>query len=121
MSNQLEKARFRRNLEDDYHVPDRSLQQRMDALTTANVIRTWRANLKRDIKAGRVNVIDLLVDPPEKLETMKIFDLLLAAPKYGRVKANKLLMSCRISPSKTVGGMSERQRAEMVRMLSRRY
>jgi hypothetical protein len=72
-------------LEEEYHVPDRSLKQRMDALTTANVIRTWRAGLKRDLKAGRVDVIDLLIDPPEKLETMKVFDLLLAAPKYGRV------------------------------------
>jgi hypothetical protein len=118
MSNQLEEARFHKNLEDDYHVPDRSLQQRMDALTTANVIRTWRANLKRDIKAGRVNVIDLLTDPPEKLETMKVFDLLLATPKYGRIKANKLLQRCRISSSKTVGGLSDRQRVEIIYMMT---
>ena len=40
--------------------------------------------------------------------------MILAVPKYGRVKANKILTQCRISPSKTIGGLSERQRAELV-------
>lgn len=100
--------------------PDRSLQQRMDALGNANIIRTYRANIKREIKATRVSFIDLLVNPPEEIKTMKVFDLLLSMPKYGRVKANKLLQTCRISPSKTIGGMSDRQRTEMVAMIRRR-
>ena len=45
--------------------------------------------------------------------------MLLAVPKYGRVKANKVLQQCRISPSKTVGGLSERQRGELVSLLQR--
>jgi hypothetical protein len=32
-------------------------------------------------------------------------------PKVGRVKANRVLTSARISPSKTLGGLTERQRA----------
>ena len=43
--------------------------------------------------------------------------MLLAVPKYGRVKANKMLQTCRISPSKTIGGLSERQRTELVWLL----
>ena len=46
--------------------------------------------------------------------TAKVFDMILAVPKYGRVKANKILGQCRISPSKTIGGLSQRQRAELV-------
>jgi hypothetical protein len=97
--------------------PERSLNQRMDALQKANVIRTRRAQLKRDLKASRVSIHTLLLDPPEYLETAKVFDMLLAVPKYGRVKANKILQTCRISPSKTIGGLSDRQRAELVGML----
>ena len=67
--------------------------QRMDALERANEIRTQRAQLKRDLKAGRVSIHELLLDPPEYLETAKVFDMLLAVPKYGRVKANKVLSS----------------------------
>jgi hypothetical protein len=91
----------------------------MDALQRANEIRTRRAQLKRDLKAGRVSIQDLLLKPPEYLETAKVFDMLLAVPKYGRVKVNKILVGCRISPSKTIGGLSERQRSELVSLLRR--
>lgn len=99
--------------------PERSLTQRMDALKRANEIRTRRAKLKRDLKAGRVKIQRLLLDPPEYLQTAKVFDLLLAVPKYGRVKVNRILTHCRISPSKTIGGLSERQRNELVSFLRR--
>jgi hypothetical protein len=92
----------------------------MEALQRANDIRSRRAQLKRDLKAGRQPIAELLLNPPEYLETAKVFDLLLAVPKYGRVKVNKILTNCRISPSKTIGGMSERQRAELVDLLRRR-
>lgn len=91
----------------------------MDALARANHIRSKRAQLKRDMKAGRVKAMDMLFEPPEWLETAKVFDIMLAAPKYGRVKVNKILMQCRISPSKTVGGLSQRQRVELITMMHR--
>ena len=91
----------------------------MDALQRANDIRTRRAQLKRDLKAGRESIHGLLMDPPAYVETAKVFDMLLAVPKYGRVKVNKVLTQCRISPSKTIGGLSERQRDELVRLLRR--
>jgi hypothetical protein len=97
--------------------PERSLLQRMDALQRANEIRTRRATLKRDLKSGRAHIHDLLLEPPEYVETAKVFDMLLAVPKYGRVKVNKVLVTCRISPSKTIGGLSQRQRAELVSLL----
>lgn len=99
--------------------PDRSLVQRMEALQRGNEIRTRRAQLKRDLKAGRALIHLILMEPPDYVETAKIFDMLLAVPKYGRVKVNKVLQVCRISPSKTIGGMSERQRAELISMLRR--
>ena len=99
--------------------PERSLVQRMDALSKANEIRTRRAQLKRDLKGGRTSIHQLLLEPPEWIETAKVLDMLLAVPKYGRVKANKILTQCRISPSKTIGGLSERQRAELVQQLRR--
>ena len=99
--------------------PERSLDQRMDALGKANAIRTRRAQLKRDLKGGRASIHKLLLEPPEWVETAKVFDMLLAVPKYVRVKANKFLNQCRISPSKTIGGLSERQRTELVQLLRR--
>lgn len=100
-------------------VPERTHEQRMRALRRANDIRTRRAQLKRDLKAGKTKVEQLLIDPPEWVMSAKVFDMILAVPKYGRVKANKILTQCRISPSKTIGGLSQRQRAELMQMLRR--
>ncbi len=99
--------------------PERSLVQRRDALKRANEIRSRRAVLKKDLAARRVTIHQLLLRPPEYVLTAKVFDMLLQVPKYGRVKANKVLRECRISPSKTIGGLSERQRRELVESLGR--
>src|SRR5450631_3154412 len=97
--------------------PERSLDQRIDALSRANEVRTLRAQLKRELKARRVSIGALLLDPPPYLQTAKVFDMVLALPKVGRVKATKILQSCQVSPSKTFGGLSERQRAELAARL----
>jgi hypothetical protein len=97
--------------------PTRSLDQRMEALRRANDVRVRRAQLKKDLKAGRVQVQDILSDPPEFVGTAKVVDMLMAVPKFGRVKAGRFLNQCRISPSKTIAGLSERQRQELVNLL----
>ncbi len=99
--------------------PLRSLDQRMEALKRANDIRVRRAQLKRDLKDGRASIEGVLLDPPEYVETAKVLDMLMAVPKFGRVKAARLLNQCRISQSKTVGGLSDRQRAELVALFRR--
>jgi len=101
--------------------PERSPMQRKEALGRANYIRTTRARLKRELKAGRVSIFELLNDPPpDFLATAKVAEILLAIPKIGRVKVNKALTQCRISPSKTFGGLSPRQREELTAHLRHR-
>lgn len=98
--------------------PSRSLEQRRTALNRANDIRGRRAKFKRDLKAGRYSSVAVLAaEPPYWLATMKVFDVLIAMPRIGRVKANKLLTRARISPSKTLGGMTQRQRVDLANAL----
>jgi hypothetical protein len=99
--------------------PLRSPDQRMEALKRANDIRVRRAQLKKDLKLGRVSIDDILRDPPDYVSTAKVFDILMAVPKFGRVKATRYLNQARISQSKTVGGLSERQRTELIGLFSR--
>lgn len=101
-------------------VPERTAAQRMDALERANEVRMRRAQLKRDIKAGRVDAIDVLCDPPEWAATMRVIDLLLAMPFVGRGKSSYMLNRCWIAPVKTLDGLSERQRGELVGFLRAR-
>jgi len=98
--------------------PERSHQQRMEALRRANDVRSERARLKESLRNGEISIIDILDNPPDCVHTAKVFDLVLAVPKFGRVKANKLLERCRVSSSKTVNGLTPRQRKELVDMLS---
>lgn len=98
-------------------VLDRTLEQRREALARANQIRIHRAELKRQITAGKVRAADVVARPGSELATMKVLDLLLAAPKVGRVKASAWLQRCAISPSKTLAGISDRQRGALVAVL----
>lgn len=104
---------------DTTSAPARSLEQRISALERANVVRIYRAGLKRDIADGETGrtAMDVIAEPNELEDTWKVFELILAMPKIGRVKANSLLRAERISPSKTVGGLSDRQRGALLRAL----
>lgn len=99
----------------DFTPPERSVQQRRAALLEANRIRSVRAAWKRDLKAGRLQFSDVVNHPDAA--TMKVWDVILAMPKWGRVKVDRLLRKRIISPSKTCGGLSERQRRELLDVL----
>jgi hypothetical protein len=94
--------------------PERSLQQRRDALKRANEIRSLRAATKVKLKFGQMDVRAVILSEDPSFETWQVFDLLLALPSVGRVKANSVLRRHGISPSKTVGGLTLRQRGELL-------
>jgi CheY-like chemotaxis protein len=94
-------------------------ERRMTALRHANQVRSARAKLKQDLRAGKVRLEQILATRAGYLATAKVFDLLVAVPKIGPVKAAHLLNLAHISPSKTVVALSERQRARLIELLSR--
>ncbi len=102
-------------------LPDRSLEQRMDALANANAIRSARSAFKRVLRDGtpveaRHRVAEMVATKPApEFASMKVWDLLIACPRLGRVKVNRLLVVARVSPSKTLAGLSDRQRDELSR------
>ena len=99
--------------------PAKRLDQRLRALRQANEIRSRRAALKKELASGRVRIEDVLAQPPDYAKTAKVQDLLLAVPKVGPARAARFLSRCRIAPSKTVGGMTERQRGELIELFRR--
>lgn len=99
------------------NTPVRTIDQRFAALAVANQVRVERAKLKKAIKSGEVKAQAILADPPGYALTMKAHDLLLSVPKFGLVKANRAMKLCMMSPSKTIGGLSPRQRDALVEYL----
>ena len=99
--------------------PAQTLDQRLRALRQANEIRSRRAALKKELASGRVRIEDVLAQPPAYAKTAKVRDLLLAVPKVGPARAARFLSRRRIASSKTVGGMTERQRGELIELFRR--
>lgn len=91
----------------------------MSALKRANEVRTARAKLKQQLRQGKVRIEEVLATPPEHVATAKVLDLLVAVPKFGPVRAGRVLSTARVSQSKTVGGLSDRQRAQLIELLGR--
>lgn len=103
--------------------PARSHEQRLSALKRANEIRTWRAGFKRQLKSqpaerSKGATCAAILAPAAKLESMQVVRLLRATRGVGPVKANRVLRAALVSPSKTLGGLTERQRSMLVAMLS---
>ena len=71
----------------------------MIALRQANEVRSRRAKLKQHLRQGRVRLEEVLAAPGDYLATTEVFDLLVAAPQIGPVKAARLLTMARVSRS----------------------
>ena len=97
--------------------PDRSLNQRFAALAEANRIRAYRATVKRDLAACHRTFLSLFDDPD--LETAKLVDLLAALPKLGPAKISRVLILADISASKTIAGLTPRQRNALAFTITR--
>lgn len=98
--------------------PDAKYHQQMGALEEANRIRFVRVNMKRNLQSGEVDVIDLIENPPEYINTMRLLKLLMATPGIGKAKA-KRIMGPRISVDKTIADLTQRERDVIVWRLLR--
>ena len=100
-------------------VPGRSREQRLGALQQANEIRSARAKLKKDLASGKLELARVLAQPPACARTARVRDILLVLPKIGSVRAGRILAQAGIAHSKTLGGLTDRQRAELVDLFRR--
>jgi hypothetical protein len=91
--------------------------QYMRALERANEVRLARAELKRRIATGEIDVADVLLDCPWEADSMAVADLLMSQRRWGQTRCRKFLAQLPMSEKKTVGSMTERQRQTLVAML----
>lgn len=98
------------------NMPRRTEEQRLEALRRANRIRSAQAQVRRDIARGLDPELAPAVAayPPELVRTMKVRRVLLALPGVGPSKVDRFMHAGMISQSKTLGGLSDRQRELVV-------
>ena len=94
--------------------PERTVDERRNALEEANRVRFARAATKRDLKSGDLDIYDLLMDPSEELRGAKVEEMLLAVKGMGRIKVTRVLREAGISRSKTLVGLTHGQRDRLL-------
>lgn len=88
-------------------------------LLRANAIRTARSHCKRDMKAGKVDPLDVLAAPPECMANMDVYEFLMALPKVGRTKAQHTLRTARVGFTRKLGSLTERERLAIASRMRR--
>lgn len=94
--------------------------QHMQALARANRVRLARAELKRSIGRGEVDVIEVIRECPWETESMTLAELLTSQRRWGRTRARKLLQALALSENKRIGTLTPRQRALLTTALNPR-
>jgi hypothetical protein len=92
-------------------------QQRLLALDRANHIRGARAVLKRRLRAGEIAPADAILRGSSEIDTMTVLELLGSQRGWGPKRSSRVLRSVSLSEGKTLGSLTERQRATLVRVL----
>ncbi|HWD11074.1 MAG TPA: hypothetical protein VG366_04465 [Solirubrobacteraceae bacterium] len=91
--------------------------QYMRALERANKVRLARAELKRRIATGELDVTAVILECPWEADSMAVADLLVSQRRWGQTRCRKFLSQVPMSEKKTVGSMTERQRRTLAAML----
>jgi hypothetical protein len=91
--------------------------QYMRALERANQVRLARAELKRRIALGEIDVADVVLDCPWEAASMAVADLLMSQRRWGQTRCRKFLANMAMSERKTIESMTDRQRQTLAAML----
>jgi hypothetical protein len=86
-----------------------------ERLAGANRVRAARAEWKR--QAGLGEVTDALAHPPEFLRTATVAGVVRLVPKIGPVKVRQMMRTAGVSDGAKLGGLTQRQRYELIRVL----
>lgn len=94
------------------------IPQHMQALARANRVRLARAELKRSIGRGEIDVAEVIRDCPWETESITLAELLTSQRRWGRTRARKLLQTLALSENKRLGTLTPRQRALLASTLN---
>jgi hypothetical protein len=92
--------------------------QHMRALERANQVRLARADLKRRVAVGAIDVAEVILECPWEAQSMAVADLLMSQRRWGQTRCRKFLTQIPMSEKKTVGSMTDRQRHTLAAMLN---
>jgi hypothetical protein len=91
--------------------------QYMRALQRANQVRVARAELKRRVAYGDIEVAEVILHCPWEAHGMAVADLLMSQRHWGTTRSRKIMALLPLSAHKTVGSLTHRQRGALAAVL----
>lgn len=100
-------------------LPELDDDDRRRALDKAAAARRVRAELKADLRAGRVSLAEVLqrADHDDVVGRTRVTALLESLPNVGKVRAQRLMERLEISPSRRLRGLGANQRDKLLQTL----
>jgi len=96
-------------------LPTLTPEQRTQALAKAAEARKKRAELKGELKSGKLSLKDVLSRSGDDIVgKMKVSNVLESLPGVGKVRAQKLMEELDISASRRVRGLGAKQREQLL-------
>jgi hypothetical protein len=92
--------------------------QYMRALERANEVRLARAELKRKVAFGEIDVAEVILYCPWEAQSMAMGELLMSQHRWGQTRCSKFLSQIPMSEKKAIGSMTERQCRMLAAMLT---
>jgi signal recognition particle GTPase len=95
-------------------LPVLSAEDRAKALEKAAEARRKRAELKGQLKSGKLTLKDVLARSDDTVGKMKVSNVLESLPGVGKVRARKIMERLDISASRRVKGLGAKQRESLL-------
>ena len=100
-------------------IPQLSAEERQAALEKAKAARIKRAQVRDDLKNGKLSLQDVLAMKDDPIVgRMKVSTLIETLPGYGKAKAEKIMGELKIAESRRLKGLGELQEAALLERLA---
>jgi hypothetical protein len=94
--------------------PQLTPEQRAAALAKAAEARAARAEIKARLKGGGMSLAEALDSDDPNVGKLKVLSLLESLPRWGKVKARKVMEDIGIAENRRVQGLGSKQREELL-------
>lgn len=96
-------------------MPPRTPEQLQEALAKAAIVRSMRAELKKELKRGTVTLADVLARRDDAIVGgTRVTDVLQSFPRIGVIGASEIMRRSGISSTRRVRGLGRKQRLALL-------
>lgn len=96
-------------------LPQLTLEEKKQALKKAQQVRSQRAKIRQDLKAGRTGIREVLEQTDsDVIAKMRVAYLLESLPRIGKVRTKKIMNEIGIDETRRVQGLGSRQRQALI-------